>query len=234
MTVFLENLQVTLQEINVISITVRLLVAVVVGFILGAERGIKGKAAGIKTYILVCMGSALTMILSQYIIEDLGYDIELTRLSAQVISGIGFLGAGTILVTGHNKIVGLSTAAGLWATACIGLVAGIGFYEAVVVSCVLMLFIFGCIPKLEEKMYLKLKSSTLYTEFSDNTSIGKLINAVKSKGAKVVDINIGKAKYSQSNGVSAIITIKFDDHSQMAEILSLIGEIEGLNFLEKI
>ena len=109
-------------------------------YYIGLERGRKGRAAGFRTYMLVCLGAALTMLLGQYEFEMLnfhwqslsgGQTTDVTRFSAQVINGVGFLGAGTIIVTGRQEVKGLTTAAGLWASACVGLAIGAGFYECV-------------------------------------------------------------------------------------------------------
>ena len=117
-----------LRDLNVASISLRIVLSILIGGILGIERGRKNRPAGLRTYILVCLGSALVMMTNQYvyITFDTGDPV---RLGAQVISGIGFLGAGTIVLTGRNKIMGITTAAGLWTAACSGLAIGIGFYE---------------------------------------------------------------------------------------------------------
>ena len=122
-----------LREINIVSIIVRLMLATLVGGVLGLERERKNRPAGFRTYMLVCLGAALVMMTNQYVFQV--YEMsDPVRLGAQVISGIGFLGAGTIIVTGQNKIKGITTAAGLWAAACCGLAIGIGFYELAIVS----------------------------------------------------------------------------------------------------
>ena len=116
-----------LRAITLLSIGIRLGAALLVGGILGLEREKKKRAAGLRTYMLVCVGSCLIMLTNQYIYQITGAGDPM-RLGAQVISGIGFLGAGTIMVRKHSQVVGLTTAAGLWTTACIGLALGAGFY----------------------------------------------------------------------------------------------------------
>lgn len=118
----------SLRDLNVLSVCVRLLLAMAFGGTIGFERGIRQRAAGLRTHMLLCVGAASTMLVSQYIYASYGVG-DPARLSAQVISGIGFLGAGTIIVTRRNQIKGLTTAATLWATACMGLAVGVGFYE---------------------------------------------------------------------------------------------------------
>ena len=105
-----------LQGINYFSITVRILLSVIIGGALGFEREQKRHPAGFRTYILVCLGAALVMMTNQYVFETF-HTGDVSRLGAQVISGIGFLGAGTIIITGRNQVRGLTTAAGLWASA---------------------------------------------------------------------------------------------------------------------
>lgn len=130
-----ESMTFNLNELNTITIIFRMLLAVLIGGIIGTERDIKHRAAGIRTHMLVCMGAAIVMMTNEYIYVMYDHsNIDITRMSAQVVSGIGFIGAGTILVTSDNRIKGLTTAAGLWAAAAIGLGIGIGFYEIAVIG----------------------------------------------------------------------------------------------------
>lgn len=117
-----------LSDFNAVSIIFRIGLAMFVGSIIGSERGRHGRAAGVRTHTLVCLGSALTVIVGLYSVINLGMAGDPMRISAQVISGIGFLGAGTIMTRNHYQITGLTTAAGLWTTASIGLAIGVGFY----------------------------------------------------------------------------------------------------------
>ena len=125
-----------LYELNMISTFFRLLLALICGGILGIERGKKNRPAGFRTYMLVCVASAMVMITNQYI-SNMYSTGDPSRMGAQVISGIGFLGAGTIIVTGRNRVKGLTTAAGLWASACIGLTIGVGFYSGAIIGCII-------------------------------------------------------------------------------------------------
>ena len=116
-----------LIALNEVTMLLRLVLATVCGGLLGFERTKKRRAAGIRTYILVCQGACAAMMTGQFVYLYVG-STDVSRIGAQVVSGIGFLGAGTILMTGYHKIRGLTTAAGLWATACMGLALGAGFY----------------------------------------------------------------------------------------------------------
>lgn len=121
---------------NYIEIIIRLVLALVFGGIIGIERAGSNHDAGLRTHILVCLGSAGVMIMSEAMHIDFGGDVM--RIGAQVVSGIGFLGAGCILVHG-KRIRGLTTAAGLWATACLGLIIGAGYYFTGIVMVLLMI-----------------------------------------------------------------------------------------------
>ena len=119
----------TLKELNIISISFRIVLAVICGGVIGAERGRAHQPAGMRTYMLVCLGSTLVMSTGQYMYNTFEAG-DPARLGAQVISGIGFLGAGSIIISGKTRVRGLTTAAGLWTAASIGLALGIGFYSA--------------------------------------------------------------------------------------------------------
>ena len=128
-----------LREFNFWTILIRLFTAALLGGVIGLERGRQRRAAGLRTHILVCVGAALTAMVGFFARDMLGIsNSDPLRVSAQVISGIGFLGVGTILVTGRSQVRGLTTAAGLWSTAAVGLAIGIGFYEAAII-CTLLL-----------------------------------------------------------------------------------------------
>jgi len=152
-----------LRELNIWSVILRLLLAVFVGGLIGLERTRKRRPAGFRTYTLVCLGSALTMLLSQYEyymltevwVEDalkIGITTDVSRFGAQAINGIGFLGAGTILVTGRKEVKGMTTAACLWASACVGLAIGAGFYECVVLSVLIIFLTVYILPGIEYKI----------------------------------------------------------------------------------
>ena len=130
-----EKIMLHAREITLGAIVLRIIMAEVLGGVIGSERGRMNRPAGMRTYMLVSIGSCVVMLINQYAYQTYGVG-DPVRLGAQVVSGIGFLGAGTIIVTTHNQIKGLTTAAGLWASACIGLAIGIGLYEVAIVCCI--------------------------------------------------------------------------------------------------
>ena len=129
-----------MRNISFLTVTVRMLLAVVCGAAIGFERSYKNRPAGFRTHILVCIGAASASMTGIYLYLVRGLPTDISRLGAQVVSGLGFIGAGTIIVTRSRTVKGLTTAAGLWATGTIGLALGAGFYEGGIVATALVLF----------------------------------------------------------------------------------------------
>ncbi len=220
-----------LKDVNIVSVTVRLLLSLLCGGILGIERGRKKRPAGFRTHMLVCMGSALVMITSQYISQVYG-QTDLTRMGAQVVSGIGFLGAGTIMVTGRNQVKGLTTAAGLWAVACLGLAIGIGFYSGAIISCILILFVMTILHKLDAYMVSKSKLIDLFIEFSTLSGLATLISVAKNNNMRVSDIEITKSNGADS-GVVVLLSVKTAEVRNHEEVIHLLSSIEGVKHIEE-
>ena len=170
-----------LRSFNAVTVLIRLVLALVVGGVIGLERGRQGRAAGMRTHILVSLGSAMTAMIGFYTNRVLGFSTDPLRISAQVISGIGFLGVGTILIKGRFQITGLTTAAGLWATAAIGLALGAGFYEGALISFILAILTVTFLHKFETKLNRRLTRFGIYVEISDDTAIRPCINHLKEK-----------------------------------------------------
>ncbi len=136
---FARDLSFSIQvEVLVVSL-IRLVLAAAMGGLIGWERSHTNRPAGLRTHVVVCIGAALIMILSEYMRLIYGNEVDLTRMGAQVISGIGFLGAGTIIKEGFN-VKGLTTAASLWVVSCIGLALGSGFYSGAIIATLLIYF----------------------------------------------------------------------------------------------
>ena len=147
------------RDFSFFSVLIRLLLAMAFGGLIGFERGKHHKGAGLRTYILVCLGATLGVLLSQYY-SHMVYDVwapavtgnvDVSRIAMQTITGVGFLAAGTILMTQQSKVKGLTTAAGLWASACAGLAIGAGFFEGVLMMFVFMLICLVWLPRLEKR-----------------------------------------------------------------------------------
>ncbi len=221
-----------LATINDTTIILRLLMAVIFGGVIGFERGRAGRPAGLRTHILVCLGSTLAIMTNQYVFQE--YNIgDPTRLAAQVISGIGFLGAGTIIVTGRHQVKGLTTAAGLWATACMGLAIGIGFYKAAIFSCLLIVFSTIVLHRFDNIMLSKSKILDIYIEIQRTTVITDVLDKIKADNISIDSIEMVRASYD-TNAVAAIMTLRLKHKRVRLEVIANICDIEGVEFAEEV
>ena len=165
------------KEINLLTVILRLVLAAVFGGVIGLERGRHGSSAGLRTHILVCLGGALTALLGLYSTVILGYEGEPLRVAAQVVSGIGFLGAGMIIVKNENMIVGLTTAAIMWTTAIIGIGLGIGFYSGALIALLVCIFTAAFLTRIERR---RKKSVSLYMEVNDLKALEDITEGIKA------------------------------------------------------
>ena len=177
-----------LYDFNVWTIAIRLILALVFGGAIGMERGRQGRAAGMRTHILVCLGAALTVMIGLFAIEH-GFDADPLRIGAQVVSGIGFLGVGTILLKGRFQITGLTTAAGLWCAATIGLALGIGFYEGAIIVFAIAMLTVTVMHKLEYRVYKRYKRFGIYVEINNDKYVKEAIAFLK-ENFKITDIQV--------------------------------------------
>lgn len=183
------------KEWNVTGICLRLALATFVGVIIGLDREYKNKGAGIKTHALVCIGAAMAMIVNEYVFREFpNMNTDITRLGAQVISGIGFLGVGTIMMNGRSEVKGLTTAAGLWACAGVGLAAGIGFAEGTLLAVIFILFIFRVLAPLDKKLHKNSKRIDLYMEFKDSESIRPFMESLRRQKVDLLEFDFRKDK----------------------------------------
>lgn len=176
-----------ISHLNATSIIIRLLLAVICGGLIGVERGRKGQAAGCRTHMLVCIASALVMMTNIFVVEEYSPNSDPTRIGAQVVSGIGFLGAGTIIVTSKNQIRGLTTAAGLWASACMGLAIGVGFYQLAIIGNIFIFLVIAILNKFDRAVYGKSKIMDTYVELDNSHILSKLITYARKNNFEIRD-----------------------------------------------
>ncbi len=158
------------------TVLIRTVLAVLVGLIIGSERARHGREAGMRTHILVALGAAMTALISIYAGEVLGNNGDILRLSAQVISGVGFLGAGVIVFKNNNMITGLTTAAGVWTTSIIGIAVGCGYYIGAGIVTAIYMFAITLLGRFERR---KRKSESAYIEINDMYKTNDIIDAIK-------------------------------------------------------
>lgn len=222
-----------LREITFLSIILRLFAAFVCGGIIGLERGMKNRPAGLRTYMLVCVGSCLIMLTNQYIYQ-VTQSGDPMRLGAQVVSGIGFLGAGTIIVTKHNQIKGLTTAAGLWACAGVGLALGIGFYEAAILAGGLIYVILTIMQFWDNRMRKNTKFLELYLEISKSMNIGTILHTFKELNISVESLRFEPDEGLSKDTRSLIVALKAGSRFDHNEAMAVLRRIEGIHYLEEL
>ena len=220
-----------LREVTYLAVALRIVVAMIVGGLIGLERGLKNRAAGLRTYMLVCVGACLIMLTNQYIYQIFGTG-DPVRMGAQVVSGIGFLGAGTIIVTRKSQIKGLTTAAGLWAAAGVGLAIGIGFYEAGIIGGAAIFTVITLMQRMDTKMHSKGKSTEIYFELDKTCTLGDFIRSARAMDISVDDVQL-EAGFDRGQETRAYIaTLKTEKRRLHSEVLADIAQIAGVVFLE--
>lgn len=234
-----------LRELNMASLVVRLLLAMFVGGLVGLERGRKRRAAGFRTYMLVCIGAALTMLLGQYMAlmlstqwavtaAQVGGSSDVTRFGAQVINGIGFLGAGTIVLTGRKEIKGLTTAAALWACACMGLAIGAGFYKCVVLGLILIFLCVRVLPMLEAVLLSRSRNLSLYVEFSTVHDVRQITNCLRNLGVTIIDVEVEPGQKDAQRSPSAMLALRLKRKQSHAEVLSSLFRLENIHKIDEL
>ena len=166
--------------------------------------------------------------------EEIGIRTDVSRFGAQVINGVGFLGAGTIIVTGRQEVKGLTTAAGLWASACMGLAIGAGFYECMLIGCLLILLSLELLPVLEEAMNAISKNLNVHVEMEGMESVSGVIGLIKASGHRVLDVEIEKEQHGGISMVSAVFTLLIKPHCSHTEVLAEISAVSGITYVEEI
>ena len=221
-----------LREVTYLAVALRIFAAVIIGGILGMERGMKNRPAGLRTYMLVCVGACVVMLTNQYIYQVFGSG-DPVRMGAQVVSGIGFLGAGTIIVTRRNQIKGLTTAAGLWSAAGVGLALGIGFYEAAIVGTVAVFFVMTLLQRMDNKLHRRSRQLEAYIELS-SISLGDFLRTMREADIEVSDVQREFGE-EESDGTRAYIaTLKGKTRKNHQELMEKVLEIHGVEFVEEL
>ena len=222
------------KEWNVTGICLRLALATFVGVIIGLDREYKNKGAGIKTHALVCIGAAMAMIVNEYVFREFpNMNTDITRLGAQVISGIGFLGVGTIMMNGRSEVKGLTTAAGLWACAGVGLAAGIGFAEGTLLAVIFILFIFRVLAPLDKKLHKNSKRIDLYMEFKDSESIRPFMESLRRQKVDLLEFDFRKDKLGSHIPVVAM-SLRLPHYGQKRAFKNDLRNTESVVYFEEV
>lgn len=219
-----------MRELNIVTVTVRLALALLIGGIVGIERGKQGRAAGMRTHILVSVGSTLTAMIGFFIRDYLGVaTADPLRIGAQVISGIGFLGVGTILIKGRFQITGLTTAAGLWATAAMGLALGAGFYEGAIITFALIIITVTVLHRLEYRITKRYNRFGIYMEIMSTNVVREAIDALSAR-FPVSDIQVTPSRSGKADSVGIEANIHIRGKKRITPD-DVVAELEKLDFV---
>lgn len=220
-----------MKNLNLISIVLRIALAMLCGGVLGIERGKANQPAGMRTYILVCLGSTLVMMTGQYMFEAFNSG-DPARLGAQVVSGIGFLGAGSIIVEGHTKIRGLTTAAGLWTSACIGLAIGIGFYAGALVATVVVFVVISKFRSISNYFTHNDMWLRLYVEFNVIENLQELYAVLEGSGMQTGEVLVNCVH--EIKAYNAIVSVKNINNADEGELVQYLEKIDGIKKIKII
>lgn len=222
-----------IRELTLEAIFVRIIAAVLLGGILGVERGRKNRPAGFRTYILVCVGACVVMLTNQYIYQV--YDSgDPVRMGAQVISGVGFLGAGTIVVTSRNQIRGLTTAAGMWAAACVGLAIGIGLYEVAVVGGVTIFLVLSALNRWDHTIRHTMRFAEVYIELDHGASLGNIVRDARERDIEISNIQLVHDGESFDDSPAMTVTLKGKKNCDHEAMVRTVRKLEGVLYVEEL
>ncbi len=236
-----------LRDFNFISVLVRLLLAMLCGGLIGLERERRHVPAGFRTYMLVCLGAALAMLISQYestmmdtawadVANEIGITTDISRFGAQVINGIGFLGAGTILVTSGMQVRGLTTAAGLWASACMGLAVGAGFYECVIPGCILIFLCVRYFSRIDNFIQENARIINIYVEFESLDHLSEILEQMSAQDLKIFDLDVDRAEGSDriQTYPSIVFSVNLGHRIAHSQILASLSDLRDVRLIREV
>lgn len=214
-----------LRQPDLLGMSVRVLLALVCGGLIGIERSGKRRPAGFRTHILICLGATMTTATSQYMYLVMRYPISMSRMGAQVIAGVSFIGAGAIIMTKWRRVRGLTTAAGLWVVAIVGLCCGAGFYEGAAYATFLVLVAEVFFSKLEFRVLRGMREVTVYTEYARPSCLEEIVTRCHMLGVKIVDLEITRKGEDNS---CAVLALQSRRGTGREEVLQTLAGIEGV------
>ncbi|WP_363323300.1 MgtC/SapB family protein [uncultured Clostridium sp.] len=230
----MNNIVTYLEELNLVSIFLRIFMAIIFGGIIGYGRERERRPAGLRTHILVSIGSTLAMITNIYMYDAYNLSSDPTRLGAQVISGVGFLGVGTIIVTGKNKVRGLTTAAGLWACSCMGLAIGAGFYAGAIIGCLFIASVTAVLSKLDKKINRNSRNITIYFLVNSTMAVSKLLGEIQNTNVRISDIEISNNNVSSNDLIGVLLGLRIPTDICHNDFIEEIKNKNEVIFMQEI
>ncbi|MCR5254534.1 MAG: MgtC/SapB family protein [Acetatifactor sp.] len=222
-----------LEEFNTASIILRLVLSTLFGGIIGIERESKGRSAGFRTFTLVCLASALGTIVNLHLFNLTGA-ADVGRIPAALVSGIGFLGVGTIIITKRNHVKGLTTAAGLWVTATLGISLGAGMIWESLVAFVLVLITVSVLQNMSHYISNHNRVINIYIEMAKESDAGKIINYARSNDFSILSMEKKREKITKDCDMVVNLSLNLKKSKSHEEIINDIGKIEGVLYIEEV
>lgn len=219
-----------LREVTTVAVLVRLFFSMICGGAIGIEREHKRRTAGFRTHILICLGAAMTTMVSQFLFREMHLYTDIGRLGAQVIAGIGFIGAGTIIVTKRRQVKGLTTAAGLWTCAIIGLCVGAGYYEAAVLATIIILLAEIFFSRFEYWVLDNARNINIYVEYSGTDKLDNVIRTLKTYRVIILDLEITKSGQNSC----AIFQLQLPKKLSHDKLMTVVSTSDGIISVEEL
>lgn len=222
-----------LEEFSLASVVIRLCLAALLGSLIGMERAAKRRPAGVRTFALVCLGASLAMVTNQFLIDQYGSG-DPARLAAQVISGIGFLGIGTIVVTGQNYVRGLTTAATLWVTATLGIAIGSGFIFGSLLTFLLIMVIVHFLSIITKRQEQFNRMIDLYIEIEKDCGTRQIVDYFHEKKYSIVNIEKNKKMSIDSRDIILFVDVDMKHKIDHRLVLAEIHKLESVRYVEEL
>ena len=224
----------TLHALNITDIVIRMCLAVICGALIGMEREQKRRPAGLRTHMLICLGASMTTLTSQYLLLNLGLYTDPARLGAQVIAGIGFIGAGTIIVTKRRQVKGLTTAAGLWASAIVGLCCGAGFYLGAMAAAALILVAEMLMSKLEWYLISRARTMNIFVEYSGAETLTVIVDRLKDMNVSILDMEVTKSSAASGKNPCVTFSLGMSKRMRHDEVMNQLTGLRGVIVVEEL
>lgn len=222
-----------LRDVSIASIVLRMVLAVVCGGVIGVEREFKRRPAGFRTHILICIGAAMTTLTGQYLFLVMHYYTDVARLGAQVIAGVGFIGAGTIIVTQRQRVKGLTTAAGLWTAAIVGLSLGTGFYEGGIFTTVCVLVAEMVFSRWEYRLFQDYPEVNIYMEYDGKPCLDAVLAHFRERNIRILNMEITRSHGSEKHNASVLFSLRLKKFSA-GELIREVKTIPGTVMVEEL
>lgn len=215
-----------LTQWNIVNVMIRIIVSMILGAIIGIDRGAKKRGGGARTTMTVCLGATMVMLMEQFFQYSYPGETEPTRMAAQVISGVGFLGAGSILISGH-QIKGLTSAASIWTCACIGLAVGCGLIDIATVLTILWVTGLHLIPPIEDFFQKRSRYISISVEVESGKAISAVIHKIRDDGCVIDIYDVDKPK-AKGQFYSVMTTIRLPRNTNADEYMQSLRELKGV------